>query len=260
MPFLLLVVVVTIEFSAYSQNKPEKEWKITIDGGYSRTTTSDELINYYNYSGHSFRNLKFVGSYKTHRHLLEAQLFVTRSKLYPVNNNPLYYEYNYLDRMAGELRLSYFYSIMKRQSQFSLFAGFSNSSLYSLQHQYYHSLLYSVGLEQRQSYLLSPVNLMPAVALKYIKGKTAVETSFGYSIFNWSARPNDNYVKQIEVDYKAYWRMSFPSQFTNLRYSIMGNYQLKSFGLSLGYELEYNSVRDFKSLQNMVLAGIKLTL
>lgn len=245
----------------YSQQAPV--WKIGASPGWSRNIISDPLLNYYNYSGNSFLNFKLDASrYKVKQHF-SFQFTFNKSDLSPDNLNSLLYEYNYMEWSAGELAISYLHVVMRRSKNIQISVGGGNTSFYSVQGEFYRNILYPYGLGHRKSYVISPLNLMPLLSVDYTFGKSAFDTVFGYAITNISARPDDNYVKQVGGDNNNSWNIYFPGKFSSIRYSLRYQYSFRKIQLSAEYEWLYNSIdgmRGFKSLRRMLMAGVLISL
>jgi hypothetical protein len=259
---LLTLIVVAAPAIIYCQNVPRPLWKVGISGGWGRTTTSDLMLNHYKYSGDSFLNLNLHGSLYKMKHGFHFQLAFNKATLNPGNIRDIYYDYNYSDRSMAELTISYLYTVLKYRRHFQISVGGCNASLYSVQHEFHRNLLYPYGLGHRKAFVASPVTLMPLVSLDYTFEKTALNAVFGYGIANVSARPDDNYVKQIGMDHGRHWNLYFPNKFSGFRYSLRYQYTYRKIAATIGYEVLYNSIDEvagFKSLQKMILTGIVIS-
>jgi hypothetical protein len=103
---------------------------------------------------------------------------------------------------------------------------------------------------------------MPLLSIDYIFNKSALHAVLGYAIINISGRPDDNYVKQIGINKGIDWKVYGPDESSNFKSSFAYVYKLNKLDLTLQYAVSYDAIdgpRGYKSLQRMLLAGVKIT-
>lgn len=265
MRYLGLIVFLAFGNLSYgfNQETDRSRFNLCVSSGIIKNTFQDQLVNYYNYSGLTWRNLKLDGSADVGENLFLAGLSFTNSKLNPEQLNKAYYDYNYMNQWSGDCSLSYYRTIWKVNKHLKIGLGASYQAYFIILKEYFKNTLYDYANSFRKSYDVSVLDLAPSLSVNYKVTRHQFTISTGYTVLNAGARPDDDYVKQIGQKNSMDWRFYSLHQYIHIRTSASYQYQLRnSTGIRLEYKLQYQSCQNpavFKYLQECVFVGISKT-
>jgi len=258
---LIGCAVIPANITGYCQSD-QRSFTLSLKSGLIRQTTIDHLLNYYNYSGKT-APLVLDGFYFSKQHLFVFNLLYQSATLYPDNVNDTYYEYNYVLHKEGEVKLEYFFTITKKDRPFSAYVGISNTSFFVTQQENYKNLLSSNGEGYRESYALSPLNLSPSVMMNVRMKSHNIMIKAAYALLNYTGRPDDNFVKQLDWPTTHQWNWYGPSEYKNIFLSGIYAYRIfRKAGITADYNFlyrRYNSTADYRYLRHSFLLGFYKT-
>ena len=245
------------------QQTKQKIFNLKASTGLASYKINDRLLNYYNYSGLSFLPINIVGEYIYAKNLFVMDLYNNKSKLTPQDIQTAYYTENYIKQWDAHLKIEYYRNILVMDKNIEIYAGISNNSNVSSQEEYYSNLLFEYAKGYRKTYRLSLLDISTNVLINIRYNKSFLRLKSGYSLINYSARPDDNFVKQFGIQDASIWKFSTPENHVGLEFSIF--YQLNSWektGITAEYNFLYNSFYSpisLRYLKMLFLIGINKT-
>ena len=251
--------LILAKHNMFCQETEQLKFNIGISSGYAGNTTSDRLLNYYIYSGHTFLPLNVTGSYLRQKNLIIVKFFYYNLKSLPNNLNHAFYEYNYIKNWTTALDIAYYRKVLSIQNNIRIFAGIENSAYTIIHQEFYKNLLYDYAMGYRKSYDLTPVNLSPELLVSGSVKKNSIRLQAGFSLVTLASRPSDDYTKQLGLNTKFTWKTYFPGNYKGWNLSVLYQYNIfKSFDLTAEFNVLYHSyaMDEYKYLQKLVFIGI----
>jgi hypothetical protein len=243
-----------------SQNNDQQKLEIAIKTGFTQYTTTDQLLNYYNYKGYSGIPVNIQTKFETNHFLYSLSVFYHKSKLNPINANDYLYDYNYVKFLNLSFDLDIFYQITN--NVIKIYLGARNNLYSVVQEENFKSLLY-YNVEKRKSYDFSLYNFSPSILLACKINKSKIQLKAGLVLLNLSARPDDNFIKQ--TGYKSDFGLQVLSlkKYTSSQFEFKYTYMLNhEFSLVGEFQLDYRSFRNtdnYRYLQKSFLIGVSKT-
>jgi hypothetical protein len=257
---LIIAFLITYKTSIYSQDEKHYKFSIYFSSGIIQHTTNDPLLNFYNYSGNTIGPINLSGSFCNNKNFFILNYFYNKAKLNPDNMSNNYYIYNYIKHWDEELDLEYFRQIAKFNQYIQIYIGLRNSSYCTIQEENYKNVLYSNAEGIRKSYTVSAICLSPMLLFRFTLKKSNLIIKTGYSLLHYTARPDDNYVKQTGLNGPYHWSLYSVKTCKDFMLSIFYQYQLfNNFGVTAGYNISYRSFSspdEYKYLRYSFLAGM----
>lgn len=256
------ILTVVCNTKGYCQPGDQNSFALFLRSGLIQQTSTDHLLNYYHYSGKAVP-LVIDGVYFRRQHLFVLNILYQSATLNPDNINEMYYESNHVRHKEGELKLEYFYKFTKNDKPVSTFVGISNGSSIVTQHENYKNLLSADAEGYRESYAAAAWSLSPALMINIQLKNQNVSIKGTYSILNYTARPEDNFVKQLDLPDTPDWNWYGPAKYKNTFLSCV--YQYRIFNKTT-IAAEYNMVfriydlpDDYRYLRHSFLLGLNKT-
>jgi hypothetical protein len=254
---LLITLLALYQLFVFAQEEHSDKFVLSVASGLAQYTTTDHLINDYNYSGSAKISIYTAARYLRNKNYISINIRYNSAKLQPENIPNNYYTYNYIKQRETIIDFEYAREILTLGSYLQIFIGLGNSSYSSVQQEYYKNLLYSAAEGSRKSYDLSGLNLSPMILFNFSLKQHNVLIKTGYSLLHYASRPSDNYVKQIGLSNYYQWNFYSPKDFKNVQLTVLYQYKITdSWGINaicnLNYRKYYN---DYKSLQNSYMLG-----
>ena len=254
----LIIIFIYYTLTTIGQEAGPGRTELIFGSGISKLLSTDQLLNYYNYKSDICIPFSLKYSFSINKNLLIIESDYLRSKSYPVNIKNTYYKYNYIKNQQIGLSIAYFRNV-SRFHKLQVFAGLSYTVNYIGQSEYFDNILYDFGEGAKKSYDLSIFNLSPTMSVKYSIERSTLCAQIRYSPFTLSARPDDNFVKQMGQG-KYCLIFYTPANYLGFLYSLAYHFRIKEkFGVFAEYVFQYSSYnadRDHKYSQNMLLTGI----
>lgn len=235
------ILAVNCSTPGYGQRSDQNNFTLSVRSGLVNQTTTDHLLNRYNYSG-GLMPFALDGLYSRYQHLFVFTALYQSGTLEPNNINRTYYEFNYVRHKEGELKLEYYHEITKSGKPFSAYVGISNSSSIVKQQEAYKNLLSSSADGYRKSFALSAISLSPALMMNVRMKKHDITVKGAYAILEYTVRPDDNFIKQLglpETDHRVWYG---PAKFKRAFFSCMYQYRfLEKTGITVEYNIRYRT-------------------
>lgn len=257
--FSFLIFGIFYFYPLISQETKNNTITCSIQSGFAKQTTNDQLLNYFNYTGQAGLPVKVSLNYLTPKYILSFSAFYHKLTLNPTNNKSLYYEFNYIKNKNWEVNLDYFRRFLLNSNKIGYYLGIT-SNLYSItQIESYKNVLYDTQVT-RNSYDFSLINLSPSLMVNLSLKKQYIQFKASYTIINLGARPDDNYVKQVGYKSNMHWKLYSLNNYINYHFDFLYNFRLpRNFGIFLEYSILYHSHRsidNYQYLQKSLLFGI----
>ncbi|MEH0153378.1 hypothetical protein V6R21_04490 [Limibacter armeniacum] len=200
----VLLLLLIIPFQSIHGQVTSKS--LGISGGKSYLNTYDQLLNRFSYSGNSSWTFGLKGEWQNRQSIMAIDLEATSGKIAAaITDSPLY-EYNFIRLQQWVLAFTYLREIPLPFQHFQTYIGLGYQTGYLSQEQHYKNLLYTYGEGYRKSYCVSLGSLSLNLVSKYhFKQKNTLTLGASYSLISLVARPDDNYVKQLNQEDEPEW-------------------------------------------------------
>lgn len=232
---------------------------VGVGTGIATYTSSDRLLNYYNYKGIDYFPLTLKFRYTKNKSLAGVECGFNKARLDPVNINETYYDYNYIKKLYAGIKIEYFREMLSNDNKLHIYLGAIACSYITNQKEIYKNLLYNYAGVYRASYNISIFSIAPGLILHYKAGRNSFIICSDYTLFNVSARPDDNFVKQTGHNYGYNLTTHWPDSYTGFNISVQYLYHLTDmFGISAEYNTQYHSYLwhdDYRYLGKTLLIG-----
>jgi hypothetical protein len=256
-------ILFTCHLLIFCQDTDQNKVTLGVSSGFIKYTTSDQLLNYYNYSQNAFLPVKLMGFYSKNKNLIFIHLLYNQTKLYPKDVHNDYYEYNYIKHWNIESSLEYDREIVQMNNKIRAYIGIGNNSYIVIQKEYFKNLLYDDAGGYRKSYDFTMINISPDFMVDCNLHKNYICIKTGYTLLNIAARPDDNEVKQIGQNSRIHWKTYSIKNYKGFHLSLFYQYRIsKNIGLTAEYALVYHSYLspvEYKYLSKSFLIGISKT-
>lgn len=258
--YAIVIVMIVFKTFLYGQGSEKNSVTFNVRSGMIQQTTNDRLLNYYSYSGNATIPISLSGSYRVNKNFFALNLLYYTARLNPLRLPDHSYEYNYIEHRDAEFKLEYFREVVKFKNYIQGYIGLENSSYFAEQTQNYSGLFYPAeGF--RKSYDASIINLSPMISVNFRLKKNSLIIKAGYSLLQYAARPDDDYVKQIGLHNVFHWSLYNPEQYKRIFFSAVYQYEISNgFGIALEYTMLYRTYTSsgnyYKYLRNSWLLGV----
>gem|GEM_PF-2621459 len=255
--FLLSVFLIGVLLNANAQ---VNQWQVGVSTGISQFKSTDQLLNSYTYKG-IIPAVQLNGGYKTGKNQFRISLFSSIGQTSPIDINQQLYDYNYLRVRNFTLVLKYYREVF-HSNKLRLHLGIGYRSNLHYQTEYYKNNLYDYGRGFRKSFAFSATSVSFNSVLTYQpNGKNVFELQAWYAPLSFSARPIDNYVKQLGYSTKPKWELLGGQHYVACQFSFIYK---RRIGATLDLKLEgktrfqyYNYQDRCAYLSNMILLGVE---
>jgi hypothetical protein len=254
----LLGIFVVYPYLLFAQETGNKKFEIGIHSGFSVITTTDHLINYFNY--HSSKGIPFMAymDFTQPKYQCRLEFRIGKTALSPANANLTLYNQNIIDHHDFELNTTYFHSVF-RLGHITFYGGIAGNSYFVYQELLSENILIGKKIK-RSAYDFSVCNISPAIKTDFTCKKHRLYLHFHYVLLNLVARPDDNYVKQSGYDSKPQWALFTPADYLGYNINVQYQYTLsRSFSISGGYYYSYRGYHNadtYHYLRKSFLLGI----
>ena len=233
---------------------------INLGLGLAKKTTTDLLLNYFQYTGTSFLPVTLETSYSHNKNIFLLSMYYHSSKLSPVGLRPAYYAYNYVQHFDAEFNLAYYRTSQASEDHIQIAFGAINYSGITLQAVYYKNNLYDFAQGYRKAYNISLINIYSVAMITAVYSKICLRIRAGYSLLNLAARPSDNYVKQIGLNDGLHWTVYSVRHFQSFQLSAHYQYNVSNtVGITAEYAMMYRTYKtpvQYQYLRQVYLLGI----
>ena len=248
-----------------AQNSDEANKELTFGSGCGFFSSFDELLNYYQYKGVIAFPLYLKSQFRYNKNNYGIHIQYSRSEIEPENINALFYDYNSIDYSRFFLMFNYNREVCTLYNKLFLQLGVTSYLDFVFQTEKYKSRLAESGKGIRKSRFFSVLNLSPEINFLYcFNDKNRFSCSSYYTLFSYIARPDDDYVKQLNKESENYdWHIYSAERIKTGQLMFVYN---RSISHDLSIDLEYIqqithylNIDEFWYTNRMILLGITKT-
>lgn len=257
----IILLIIVYQIHCYGIDKNGKTCAIGVSTGIVGNISEDKHLNYYTYQGISYFPINLKISFQNIKNQIVFNFRGSYANLNPKELNDEFYEYNYIKQWDALLSIEYLKDIFSIDHTFSFSVGMMYESWVIGQKELYSNLLYNYSKGYRSSFDLSLSNFAPDIAFSWLLNKNKFYFKANYVLFTMACRPDDNYVKQTDVKFKALKLAAYlPGQFSGAQVTLLYQRAISShYDLTFQYILKfrgYTPPDEANFMRKMFLLGV----